>query len=114
MRQEYGFSGRPNKAEDTCYSYWVVATLSLLDSVHMFHHPRNVEFLLGNQNPICGGIGKCDNEHVDPLHTFMGLAGLALVQYEGLNPINPMLTMSEKAVMHMGKVHLGWKKQAYN
>lgn len=74
----------------------------------MIEHSRNTDFILANQNPLSGGIGKCDNEHVDPLHTFMGLAGLSLVKYEGLNPINPMLTMSENAVSHMRTIHTRW------
>lgn len=74
----------------------------------MFDRTKNVDFLLGNQNPLSGGIGKYDNEHVDPLHTFMGLAGLALVNYDGLNQISPMLTMSENAVVHMKSLHSRW------
>lgn len=29
MRQQVGFQGRPNKADDTCYSYWIGATLKV-------------------------------------------------------------------------------------
>lgn len=29
MRQESGFHGRPNKPVDTCYSFWVGATLKV-------------------------------------------------------------------------------------
>lgn len=74
----------------------------------MFDHAKNIDFILGNQNPLTGGIGKCDNEHVDPLHTFMGLAGLSLVKYDGLNLMSPMLTMSENAVSHMKTIHVRW------
>ena len=29
MRQQTGFQGRPNKPADTCYSFWVGATLKV-------------------------------------------------------------------------------------
>lgn len=29
LRQESGFQGRPNKPVDTCYSFWVGATLQV-------------------------------------------------------------------------------------
>jgi geranylgeranyl transferase type-1 subunit beta len=108
FRQDFGFMGRPNKSEDTCYSYWVGATLKLLNSLHWIDQARNVDFILSNQNPLTGGIGKSDNTYPDPLHTFMGIAGLSLVNYEGLNAINPALTMSERAVSHLKTVQDSW------
>lgn len=33
MRQQTGFHGRPNKPVDTCYSFWVGATLEVQTSV---------------------------------------------------------------------------------
>lgn len=111
FRQEYGFTGRPNKSEDTCYSYWVGATLKLLDSLDLTDRTMNVDFILSNQNPLTGGIGKSDNTFPDPLHTFMGLAGLSLVNYEGLNSINPALTMSENAVLFLITLQAQWKKE---
>lgn len=61
----------------------------------------NADFILHNQNPIIGGIGNQDNEHTDPLHTFMGIAGLSLTHYENLNPVHAALTISEKAFNHL-------------
>ena len=29
QRQEHGFNGRPNKLEDTCYGFWVGASLQV-------------------------------------------------------------------------------------
>jgi len=66
--------------------------------------------VLGNQNPISGGIGKMDNQHVDPLHTFLGLAGLSLAKYKGLNSINPKLTMSSNATLRMEELHRQWRQ----
>lgn len=80
----------------------------LLGSLSLIDCDRNIDFVLGNQNPLSGGIGKVDSEHVDPLHTFLGLAGLSLVKYKGLNLINPMLTMSSNASKHLSELHQGW------
>jgi len=33
LRQQTGFQGRPNKPVDTCYSFWVGATLQVLPTV---------------------------------------------------------------------------------
>jgi geranylgeranyl transferase type-1 subunit beta len=30
MRQQNGYHGRPNKPVDTCYSFWVGATLKVI------------------------------------------------------------------------------------
>ncbi|OXA62812.1 geranylgeranyl transferase type-1 subunit beta [Folsomia candida] len=109
-----GFTGRTNKAEDTCYSYWVGGTLALLDSLPFIDCDKNIDFVLGNQNPLSGGIGKVDSEHVDPLHTFLGLAGLSLVKYKGLNLMNPMLTTSNNASEHLSNLHRQWNTSGLN
>jgi geranylgeranyl transferase type-1 subunit beta len=83
----------------------------ILNSISYIDRESNVSFVLGNQNPLTGGIGKYDNDYSDPLHTFLGLAGLALVDYEGLNAINPQLTMSENAVKHLQVLQLRWKQE---
>ena len=56
MRQESGFQGRPNKPVDTCYSFWVGATLKVRKPgprlmTHTQHSTLNV-FEWGN--PECG------------------------------------------------------------
>ena len=73
----------------------------MLGDVNFSDSKANIDFILHNQNPITGGIGKQDNEHTDPLHTFMGIAGLSLAQYENLNPMHAALTMSEKTFQHL-------------
>lgn len=42
MRQQNGYHGRPNKPVDTCYSFWVGATLKVREIVKM----RNLYCLL--------------------------------------------------------------------
>lgn len=110
FRQLDGFQGRPNKDQDTCYSFWVGATLAMLGKQYA-GRTENIEWILSNQNPLTGGIGKCDNDLCDPLHTFMGLAGLSLVSYDKLMPIIPELTMTKEALNHLRRLHEMWQLQ---
>jgi len=76
----------------------------MLESTDLSDCEENINYILHNQNPIIGGIGKQDNEFPDPLHTFMGIAGLSLAHYENLNPVNAALTMSQNAFEHMKSI----------
>lgn len=35
FRQQDGFQGRPNKPVDTCYSFWIGATLKILNAFEL-------------------------------------------------------------------------------
>uniref|UniRef100_A0A674H0M6 Protein geranylgeranyltransferase type I subunit beta n=1 Tax=Taeniopygia guttata TaxID=59729 RepID=A0A674H0M6_TAEGU len=43
MRQQNGYHGRPNKPVDTCYSFWVGATLKLLKHIPIYQILRKTE-----------------------------------------------------------------------
>lgn len=45
MRQQNGFHGRPNKPVDTCYSFWVGATLEVQTGVTDIHTPACINML---------------------------------------------------------------------
>ena len=36
MRQRSGFQGRPNKPADTCYSFWIGASLKVSGNMHAY------------------------------------------------------------------------------
>lgn len=42
MRQQNGYHGRPNKPVDTCYSFWVGATLKVSERITL----RNLDSVL--------------------------------------------------------------------
>ena len=86
--------GRPNKPEDTCYSFWVGATLSLLDLLHMTDNDASRQFVLRTQDAVTGGLAKWVDSQPDPLHTYLGLSGLSLQGEQGLLPVDPGLNMS--------------------
>lgn len=72
MRQTSGFQGRPGKPSDTCYSFWVGATLHMLDSGHLIDPVENREFILSTQDDSIGGFAKFYDTRADPLHTYLG------------------------------------------
>lgn len=72
MRQVGGFHGRPNKPEDTCYSFWVGATLQILGVRHFSDAAENRAYVLTTQDSVLGGLSKFDTSAPDPLHTYLG------------------------------------------
>ncbi|GAB6024029.1 Geranylgeranyl transferase type-1 subunit beta [Chamberlinius hualienensis] len=109
FRQQSGFQGRPNKPEDTCYSFWVGASLKLLGIFDLVDKKQNREFILSTQNSMTGGLAKFPDIVPDPLHTYTGLGGLALMSDDGLNPINAALNITERASEHLLKIHQKWR-----
>lgn len=72
-----GMQGRPNKLEDTCYSYWIGGTLHLLGLAHVLDGWALREYVLSCQSPF-GGFGKVLGAMPDLLHSFYSLAWLSL------------------------------------
>ena len=92
-----GFCGRPNKPSDTCYTFWVGATLKLLrpfEEVEDFI-AGSTSFVLETQDSVIGGLSKWVDNTPDPLHTYLGLGGLALAGYEGLADFDPALNVTK-------------------
>ncbi|KAL9182391.1 hypothetical protein ACHAXT_013043 [Thalassiosira profunda] len=77
-----GMQGRPNKLQDTCYSYWIGGTLHLLGESHLLDGWALREYVLMCQSPY-GGFGKVVGAMPDLLHSFYSLAWLALSKEQG-------------------------------
>ncbi|KAF5285436.1 hypothetical protein FQA39_LY16690 [Lamprigera yunnana] len=107
-RQDTGFQGRPNKPIDTCYSFWVGATLKMLDAFQYSDFEKNRSFVLATQNNVIGGFSKWINTHCDPLHTYLGLAGLSLIGEKELRQVVPMLNITYRALDHLKNIHQQW------
>ncbi|GAA5882143.1 hypothetical protein JCM16303_005627 [Sporobolomyces ruberrimus] len=88
-----GLNGRPEKLEDVCYSWWAVATLSILGRSHWISGTKLSEFILSAQDPDKGGIADRPEDVSDVWHTVFGLAGLSLLGYEGLKEVDPVYCM---------------------
>ncbi|PVD19709.1 hypothetical protein C0Q70_20200 [Pomacea canaliculata] len=110
MRQESGFQGRPNKPVDTCYSFWVGATLQLLGILDLTDFLFNRTFILSTQSSITGGLAKWIDNPPDPLHTYLGLCGLSLIGEPGLLTLHAALNISQRAADHLGDLHRRWHK----
>jgi len=95
-RQVSGFQGRINKDADTCYSFWIGASLHLLG-----YHPFVDFTALRGHTMSCqqgkGGFSKIPNTHADVLHTYFSLCGLSLGGEPGLLPLDCGLGLTERA-----------------
>jgi prenyltransferase beta subunit len=83
QRQIGGMQGRPNKVEDTCYSYWIGGTLKLLgsSSFDLLDHDALRTFVLSCQSAM-GGFSKTRNAFPDMLHSFYSLSYLNLSNHQ--------------------------------
>lgn len=108
MRQEAGFQGRPNKPTDTCYSFWIGGTLSILDSFEYSNTATNRAFLFSTQDCITGGFSKWPSHSPDPMHSYMGIAAMSLMGEAGLQPLFPALNISARAYDHLRSLQGTW------
>ncbi|CAG0921908.1 unnamed protein product [Notodromas monacha] len=101
-----GFCGRPEKDSDTCYTFWISASLQLLGSLDFVRRKDCFDFVLSNQDQFVGGFFKLSGGDPDPLHTYMSLAGLSLLGYPDLSLLNPALNISQRAFRWLQKLHM--------
>eukprot|EP00933_Yihiella_yeosuensis_P036081 TRINITY_DN29785_c0_g2_i4.p1 TRINITY_DN29785_c0_g2~~TRINITY_DN29785_c0_g2_i4.p1 ORF type:complete len:319 (+),score=34.06 TRINITY_DN29785_c0_g2_i4:217-1173(+) len=57
-RQLSGFQGRVEKDVDSCYSFWVGASLQILEASSLIDAPSCIEFLKSCENSTFGGFQK--------------------------------------------------------
>jgi geranylgeranyl transferase type-1 subunit beta len=107
-----GINGRPNKIADTCYSWWVAGSLAVLGRLDLLNIGPNIRFLLDRTQHAIGGFAKCEGYPPDIYHSYLGLATLAVMGYEGLKPIHPAACISYDAVSHMDS--LAWRRKIWD
>lgn len=90
---EGGLNGRPSKLPDVCYSWWVLSSLALIKKLDWIDFQSLRKFILNSQDEKKGGISDRPENEVDVFHTVFGLAGLSLMGYEELVPIDPAYCM---------------------
>jgi geranylgeranyl transferase type-1 subunit beta len=78
-RQVRGMQGRPNKKEDTCYSFWIGGTLKLLGEDDLLEHDQLRAFVLQCQSNM-GGFSKVLDAYPDILHSYYSMSYLSLSQ----------------------------------
>mmetsp|Transcript_128191 Transcript_128191/g.256015 ORF Transcript_128191/g.256015 Transcript_128191/m.256015 type:complete len:455 (+) Transcript_128191:174-1538(+) len=95
-RQHLGFQGRIEKPMDSCYSFWVGGSLSLLGVGHLLDGPSCARFLKSCESAALGGFQKFPEVKMpDLLHSYFSVCGLSLCGL--LQPMNPLLNMSKRA-----------------
>lgn len=85
----------------TCYSWWALATLSILSRVHWIDGPALARFILSAQDPDRGGIADRPDDMADVWHTVFGLAGLSLLGWEGLEEVDPIYCMPKSVTSRL-------------
>lgn len=111
FRQNQGFNGRPNKPDDSCYSWWILATLKLLSTDSLVDRDSNEIFLHQTESKNYGGFSKWADLSPDPLHSYLSLASLSLLNNRKLKSIHPALILSNKAFEHLRSLQEKWKIQ---
>jgi geranylgeranyl transferase type-1 subunit beta len=111
QRQNEGFNGRPNKPDDSCYSWWIGATLKLLNKDYLINIEQNQIFLHATEAKVTGGFSKWPDSTPDPLHSYLSLASLSLMKHENLKTIHPALMVPIDLVDKLqSDLHPKWKK----
>mmetsp|Transcript_772 Transcript_772/g.1187 ORF Transcript_772/g.1187 Transcript_772/m.1187 type:complete len:345 (+) Transcript_772:28-1062(+) len=95
-RQISGFQGRPNKVADTCYSWWIGASLQILGHFDLVSEDICRGFHFQCQANI-GGFSKVPGVHPDVLHTYFSLAALQMLGDDSLQHINYPIGITRRA-----------------
>jgi len=96
-----GLNGRCNKLADTCYSWWGAASLALLNRLDLLNLHSVQKYLLDKTQHAIGGFGKQPGDPPDVYHSYLGLAALSVMKYQGLKAIHPAACISYDAVRHL-------------
>ncbi|XP_037960592.1 geranylgeranyl transferase type-1 subunit beta [Teleopsis dalmanni] len=109
FRQIDGFQGRPNKPVDTCYSFWIGATLRILNAFTLTDYIENRKYILETQDTIVGGFSKWAQSSTDPFHTYFGICGLSFLEEPGLATVMPSLNIAMPAYKRLQQLHAQWR-----
>lgn len=93
-----GLNGRPEKTEDVCYSWWVLSSLAMIERTHWIDRDGLIRFILSTQDTSDGGFSDARGNMTDVFHTCFGLAGLSLLGYPGLAPVDPCYCMPQSII----------------
>jgi len=108
-RQISGFQGRINKPADTCYGFWIGASLAILRSydadVPPNTHPAEVSFVdntalcnfLLTCQQACGGFSKEAGTYPDLVHTCLSIVALSIAGFPGMEEIDCTLNITKRA-----------------
>ncbi|CAK3841731.1 related to geranylgeranyltransferase Type I, beta subunit [Lecanosticta acicola] len=108
---EAGMNGRPNKTADTCYAWWVGASLAMLGQPDLFCKARLRRYLLvSTQHAALGGFGKFPGDLPDLYHSYLGLASLGLIAHDDVKEVDATMCMSKEASGRLSAIWKRWNK----
>ncbi|EGC40398.1 hypothetical protein DICPUDRAFT_146772 [Dictyostelium purpureum] len=96
-KQITGFSGRTNKDPDTCYSFWIGASLTMLNRYDLVDFPSIDAFITSAQHEAIGGIAKEPGTLPDIMHSYLSIEGLSFGNHPSVQQILPALGLSKRA-----------------
>lgn len=93
-----GMCGRTNKVADTCYAFWVCASLDIMKSSSLCDQVAVRRYLLAKtQHDILGGFGKFPGDLPDLYHSHLGLAALSLAGCDQVKALDGGMCLSKEA-----------------
>jgi len=95
--QALGFCGRPNKEEDSCYTFWIGGTLELLGVLDEVVELKHCRMFVMDCEGERGGFSKWINCDTDPYHTHHSLCGLSILNMDPLAKIHPAFGITMKS-----------------
>ena len=102
-----GFNGRLGKMADTCYCFWNAGALAILNQQSLIDIEALRQYLCGKAQHLIGGFSKAPGAPPDVMHSYLGLAALAVYKEPGLKELDPVLAVSIDAAKRLEKV--AWK-----
>lgn len=107
-----GMNGRPNKVADTCYAWWVIASLHILGKGELYDRSALRMYLLEKaQHPVLGGFGKFPGDLPDLYHSSLGLAALSLIGDSNVKDIDPGMCISKEAKARLQGIWNAWESE---
>ncbi|KAK2197153.1 bifunctional Prenyltransferase subunit beta/Terpenoid cyclases-protein prenyltransferase alpha-alpha toroid/PFTB repeat [Babesia duncani] len=113
LSQTGGARGRVGKRLDLCYSWWNLATLSLIGAKLPRKHLKKMQAFIWDCQAENGGLRSTQDPEIaesvesDPYHSFTGLATIILIHQEFLlEPLVPLkllvpLALAESNIIEM-------------
>uniref|UniRef100_A0A286XWX4 Prenyltransferase alpha-alpha toroid domain-containing protein n=1 Tax=Cavia porcellus TaxID=10141 RepID=A0A286XWX4_CAVPO len=95
---------KPDKPVDTCYSFWVGATLKLLKIFQYTNFEKNRNYILPTQDHL-------PDSHPDALHAYFWICGLSLMEESGVCKVHPTLNVSTQTPERLRDLHQSWESK---
>jgi len=105
-----GMNGRTNKVADTCYAFWVQASLHIMKAPALCDQAALRRYLLGKtQHEVLGGFGKFPGDLPDLYHSYLGLAALSLAGSDQVKPLEGGMCLSTEARARLPNLWKSWR-----